>query len=79
MDLNHRPHAYQACALNQLSYRPLHPDVSDAFHAKRFKEPRRLGPWKLNSKQYLGNEVFASLESPPVNREVQGLTLGLVA
>ena len=22
MDLNHRPHAYQACALNQLSYRP---------------------------------------------------------
>ena len=23
MDLNHRPHAYQACALNQLSYRPI--------------------------------------------------------
>ena len=23
MDLNHRPHAYQACALNQLSYRPV--------------------------------------------------------
>ena len=22
MDSNHRPHAYQACALNQLSYRP---------------------------------------------------------
>ena len=22
MDLNHRPHAYQACALNHLSYRP---------------------------------------------------------
>ncbi len=23
MDSNHRPHAYQACALNQLSYRPI--------------------------------------------------------
>ena len=23
MDLNHRPHAYQACALNHLSYRPI--------------------------------------------------------
>ena len=22
MDLNHRPHAYQACALTELSYRP---------------------------------------------------------
>jgi hypothetical protein len=24
MDLNHRPHAYQACALTELSYRPSH-------------------------------------------------------
>jgi hypothetical protein len=24
MDLNHRPHAYQACALNHLSYRPIY-------------------------------------------------------
>ncbi len=23
MELNHRPHAYQACALTELSYRPL--------------------------------------------------------
>ena len=23
MDLNHRPHAYQACALTELSYRPI--------------------------------------------------------
>jgi hypothetical protein len=25
MELNHRPHAYQACALTELSYRPRHP------------------------------------------------------
>jgi hypothetical protein len=39
VDLNHRPHAYQACALNQLSYRPGCLIVPDAFHAMRFKEP----------------------------------------
>ena len=27
MELNHRPHAYQACALTELSYRP--PVISD--------------------------------------------------
>ena len=28
MDLNHRPHAYQACALTKLSYRPSHNPTS---------------------------------------------------
>ena len=32
MDLNHRPHAYQACALTELSYRPSHnPSSLSAF------------------------------------------------
>ena len=32
MDLNHRPHAYQACALTKLSYRPSHnPSSLSAF------------------------------------------------
>jgi hypothetical protein len=54
VDLNHRPHAYQACALNQLSYRPalIGSDPSKPVSKNRRRETRQLGPWKLNSKRY---------------------------
>jgi hypothetical protein len=35
MELNHRPHAYQACALTRLSYRPLHALKFSFFDQKR--------------------------------------------
>ena len=58
MDLNHRPHAYQACALNQLSYRPglMFPTLQRVFQRTDGARGRQLGPWKLNSKPYVGCE-----------------------
>jgi hypothetical protein len=79
VDSNHRPHAYQACALNQLSYRPGSLIVSDAFHAKRFKEPSELGPWKPDSKHCLEYDLSHPFESPPESLAALGLTSGLVA
>ena len=77
MDLNHRPHAYQACALDQLSYRPGSLIPSDAS-TEAVSKNRSLGPWKLDGKRYLGMR-FAFLESASLGSRELGADLGLVA
>ena len=51
VELNYRPHAYQACALNQLSYRPVVQIIAGAT-AAGINCHRTNGltpvPWKLN-------------------------------
>jgi hypothetical protein len=66
VDLNHRPHAYQACALNQLSYRPglMFRRSNISFQRTGGALCAVLGPWKLNSKLY-GDACPDSFESPP--------------
>ncbi len=76
MDLNHRPHAYQACALNQLSYRPGTLIRSDAS-TEAVSKNRSLGPWKLNSKPLWS--AICVLESASLGSEEPGADLGLVA
>ena len=73
MDLNHRPHAYQACALDQLSYRPiwrlyLIPTLAMIFQRTGGGRTALLGPWKLNSKRY------ARCEPRPVREHHPGLS-----
>jgi hypothetical protein len=75
VDLNHRPHAYQACALNQLSYRPglMFPTLQRTFQ-RTGGAPKGavLGPWRLDSKRY-ADAIVASFESPPwSSREPRG-------
>ena len=50
MDLNHRPHAYQACALTKLSYRPSCSRLLHYFFAEMSKIKKRpFDPSKPNS------------------------------
>jgi hypothetical protein len=77
VDLNHRPHAYQACALNQLSYRP---GLIPLRLLTLVSKNRSLGPWKLNSKRFDLNAVLLPFEPPPWCRLLApGADLGLVA
>ena len=55
MELNHRPHAYQACALTKLSYRPF------PLAAFVILWPVFINPSKLNS-DYLTNPSYASFK-----------------
>ena len=77
MDLNHRPHAYQACALDQLSYRPgslilpMLPRV--AF------QRTGLGPVPGNWVASATGDAERILESAPPDPEGSGADLRLVA
>ena len=84
MDLNHRPHAYQACALNQLSYRPglivySDPPTIVSKNRRRSTSSTRLGPWKLNSKPNEEMRVLRSSSRLPEALTSFGADLGLVA
>jgi hypothetical protein len=65
MELNHRPHAYQACALTKLSYRPflVSEQQSVDSNLKCFRmlttvhRPLILDPSKLNSNAFVWQEV----------------------
>ncbi len=62
MDSNHRPHAYQACALNQLSYRPINYDKAGNENRTRdnslegYGFTTKLYPHKILNYKWRGTE-----------------------
>ena len=61
MELNHRPHAYQACALTELSYRPIGDRAY--FILNRFLKDQQLDLSKLNSDTPVQTSSFLYLSN----------------
>jgi hypothetical protein len=78
MDLNHRPHPYQGCALTELSYGPFrngNPTCGDAPASSRLGALQAFRPSPITMSSFDREPTTWDLMSPSANKAMVGMLI----